>query len=86
MRVILRDINKNGVEIGERQNRCHDDIESGYLSSSKKNTSNLSYFSVGHIRGSSHLAQKHVAWFRHKTVQHSEAEKSVKSIHFVNMH
>jgi len=36
MRVILRDINKNGVEIGERQNRCHDDIESGYLGSSKK--------------------------------------------------
>ena len=23
---ILRDINKKGVEIGERQNRCHDDI------------------------------------------------------------
>ena len=23
---ILRDTNKKGVEIGERQNRCHDDI------------------------------------------------------------
>ena len=25
MRIALRDINKKGVEIGERQNRCHDD-------------------------------------------------------------
>ena len=25
VRIALRDINKNGVEIGERQNRCHDD-------------------------------------------------------------
>ena len=25
MPIALRDINKNGVEIGERQNRCHDD-------------------------------------------------------------
>jgi len=26
MRIALHDINKKGVEIGERQNRCHDDI------------------------------------------------------------
>ena len=26
MRTALRDINKKGVEIGERQNRCHDDM------------------------------------------------------------
>ena len=25
VRIALRDINKKGVEIGERQNRCHDD-------------------------------------------------------------
>ena len=25
MRIALRDINKKGIEIGERQNRCHDD-------------------------------------------------------------
>ena len=24
VRIALRDINKKGVEIGERQNRCHD--------------------------------------------------------------
>ena len=26
MRIALCDINKKGVEIGERQNKCHDDI------------------------------------------------------------
>ena len=26
VRISLRDINKKGVEIGERQNRCHDNI------------------------------------------------------------
>ena len=26
MCIALRDINKKGVEIGERQNRCHNDI------------------------------------------------------------
>ena len=26
VRIALRGINKKGVEIGERQNRCHDDI------------------------------------------------------------
>jgi len=26
VRIALRDINKKGVEIGERQNRCHDDM------------------------------------------------------------
>jgi len=25
MRIALRDINKKDIEIGERQNRCHDD-------------------------------------------------------------
>ena len=25
VRIALRDIHKKGVEIGERQNRCHDD-------------------------------------------------------------
>ena len=26
VRIALRDINKKGIEIGERQNRCHDHI------------------------------------------------------------
>jgi len=26
VRIALRDINKKGVVIGERQNRCHDDM------------------------------------------------------------
>ena len=26
MRIALRDVNEKGVEIGECQNRCHDDI------------------------------------------------------------
>jgi len=38
------------------------------------------------MRGSSHLAQKHVAWFRHQTyVGRSESEKSDKSILLGNM-
>ena len=29
--IALRDINKKGVEIGERQNRCHDDTDVLFL-------------------------------------------------------
>ena len=36
MHIALRDINKKGVEIGERQNRCHDNIQ--YDQSSEQGT------------------------------------------------
>jgi len=53
----------------------------------KENPSHLSYFSVGQMRGSSHLAQTPVAYsFDIKPVseswEHSKAEKSVKSIFY----
>ena len=31
VRIALRDINKKGIEIGERQNRCHDDDDIYFL-------------------------------------------------------
>jgi len=50
----------------------------------QRKPSHLSYFSVGQMRGSSHLAQKHVDIGLMS--EHSEAEKLVISIIIGNIH
>ena len=49
LRIALRDINKKGIEIGERQNRCHDHIPQLEVWKNKY-VERLSFFASIHLQ------------------------------------
>ena len=59
MRIVLRDINKKGVEMGERQYRCHDDIRLSLEVKMYKKTEQL-YLPI-YIHSHSRNDYKHIA-------------------------